>query len=99
MNVPASMRSGIIVCSTPVSRSTPSMVILGVPAIVLAVASESMALIVLAVLALVLVLVFMGLINSTLSSIYTAAVYQYAVTGEPSGYFRADLVQNAFRHK
>jgi len=74
-------------------------VIVGVPAIMLAVASESMALIVLAVLVLVLVLVFMGLINSTLSGIYTAAVYQYAVTGEPSGYFRADLVQNAFRRK
>ena len=25
--------------------------------------------------------------------------FQYAVTGEPSGYFRADLVENAFRHK
>lgn len=74
-------------------------VIIGVPAIMLAAASESVALIALAVLALVLVLVFMGLINSTLSGIYAAAVYQYAVTGEPSGYFRADLVQNAFRHK
>jgi hypothetical protein len=71
----------------------------GVPLIVLAVTSESVALIVLAVLVLVLVLVFMGLINSTLSGIYTAAVYQYAVTGETGGYFRQDMVQNAFRQK
>jgi hypothetical protein len=74
-------------------------VLLGVPAIVLAATSESIALVVLAVLVLVLVLVFMGLISSTLSGIYTAAVYQYAVTGETGGYFRRDLVQHAFRHK
>lgn len=73
--------------------------LVGVPVIVLAVTSESVALIVLAILVLVLVLVFMGLINSTLSGIYTAAVYQYAVTGETGGYFRQDLVQNAFRQK
>jgi hypothetical protein len=74
-------------------------VILAVPVIILAVAAESVALVVLVVLALVLTLVFLGLISSTLSGIYTAAVYQYAVTGEPSGYFRSDLVQNAFRPK
>ena len=74
-------------------------VILAVPVIILAVAAESVALVVLVVLALVLTLVFLGLISSTLGGIYTAAVYQYAVTGEPSGYFRSDLVQNAFRPK
>ena len=75
------------------------VVLLGVPAIALAAMSESVALVVLAVLVLVLALVFMGLINSTLSGIYTAAVYQYAVTGETGSYFRQDLVQHAFRHK
>jgi len=75
------------------------VVLLGVPAIALVAMSESVALVVLAVLALVLALVFMGLINSTLSGIYTAAVYQYAVTGETGSYFRQDLVQHAFRHK
>jgi hypothetical protein len=51
------------------------------------------------VVVMVLALVFLGLINSTLSGIYTAAVYQYAVTGETSSFFRQDLVQNAFRQK
>ncbi|MFQ5593751.1 MAG: DUF6159 family protein [Anaerolineae bacterium] len=74
-------------------------ILLGVPAIVLAAMSESVALIVLAVLLLVLVLLFIGLISSTLSGIFTAAVYQYAVTGATGDYFREDLVQNAFRRK
>ncbi|RME42834.1 MAG: hypothetical protein D6791_16800, partial [Chloroflexi bacterium] len=73
--------------------------VLGVPAIVLAAMSKSVALIVLAILVFVLVLVFLGLINSALSGIYTAAVYQYAVTGEAGHYFREDLVRNAFRQQ
>ncbi|MFQ5855563.1 MAG: DUF6159 family protein [Anaerolineae bacterium] len=75
------------------------VVLVGVPVIVLAAMSKSVILIVLAILILVLALVFLGLINSALSGIYTAAVYQYAVTGEAGGYFREDLVQNAFRRK
>jgi hypothetical protein len=47
--------------------------------------------------ALVLVLVIFGLIRSTLEGIYTAAVYQYAVEGQHSGFFDEDLVKNAFR--
>lgn len=76
-----------------------AVVLLGVPVIVLAAMSKSVVLIVLAILILVLALVFLGLINSALSGIYTAAVYQYAVTGETAGYFRQDLVQNAFRRR
>ncbi len=75
------------------------VVLVGVPAIVLAAMSESVALIALTILILVLVLVFLGLINSALSGIYTAAVYQYAVTGEAGHYFREDLVRNAFRQQ
>ncbi len=75
------------------------VILASVPLIILAVSAESLALIVLVVVVLALALVFIGLINSTLSGIYTAAVYQYAVTGETSSYFRQDLVQNAFRHK
>lgn len=78
---------------------TLGVILLGVPAIVLAAMSESAALMVLTVLVFVLVLIFMGLINSALGGIYTAAVYQYAVTGDTAGYFREDLVQNAFRRK
>ncbi|MBN2502170.1 MAG: hypothetical protein JXB38_15405 [Anaerolineales bacterium] len=46
---------------------------------------------------LVLTLVLIGLISSTLNGIYTAAVYQYATTGEAGEFFNPDLVQNAFR--
>ncbi|HCS38545.1 MAG TPA: hypothetical protein DIW44_03035 [Anaerolineaceae bacterium] len=38
-----------------------------------------------------------SLINSTLTGIYTAAVYQYAATGEAGSFFELDAVQNAFR--
>ena len=46
---------------------------------------------------MVLLLVVIGLVSSTLSSIYTSAVYQYAVTGETGGFFDDQLVQQAFR--
>ncbi len=75
------------------------VILAGVPLIILAINAESVALIVLVVVVLVLALVFIALINSTLSGIYTAAVYQYAMTGETGSYFRQDLVQNAFRQK
>ncbi len=45
---------------------------------------------------LILGLVFIGLINSTLSGIYSAAVYQYAASGETSPYFDNELVRNTF---
>lgn len=51
------------------------------------------------VVLLVIVLVLMGLISSTLTGIYTAAVYQYAVSGEAGEWFDANLVRNAFRTK
>lgn len=47
----------------------------------------------------VMLLVIAGLISSTLNSIYTAAVYQYATTGESGQFFDPQLVENAFRHK
>jgi hypothetical protein len=47
--------------------------------------------------ALLLVLVIFGLVRSTLEGIYSAAVYQYAVEGQHSGFFDEDLVKNAFR--
>jgi hypothetical protein len=67
--------------------------------ITFAVMSGSVAIVVLIAVILVLALVLLGVVNSALSGIYTAAVYQYAVTGESDGYFRQDMVQNAFRVK
>lgn len=48
---------------------------------------------------LVLLLVLLGLVSATLNGIYTAAVYQYAVSGETGEWFNAALVQNAFKVK
>ncbi len=45
---------------------------------------------------MVVALVLLGLINSTLSGIYAAAVYQYAATGETGGFFDDNLVKNSF---
>jgi hypothetical protein len=48
---------------------------------------------------LVLALVFLGLISSALSGIYTAAVYQYAATGETGQFFETEIIENAFKIK
>jgi len=50
------------------------------------------------VIATVLVL-GLSLISSALSGIYSAAVYNFAVTGEPGTYFEQGLVEEAFRLK
>ncbi|MGA9531083.1 MAG: DUF6159 family protein [Anaerolineales bacterium] len=48
-------------------------------------------------LLLVPVFLLLGLLNTTLSGIYQAAVYSYATTGEAGTFFPPDLVQRAFR--
>ena len=50
-------------------------------------------------IALVLVLVGIGLVQSTLNGIYTAAVYQYATGSQLTSDFKPELVQEAFRQK
>ena len=47
----------------------------------------------------VMLIVIVGLVSSTLNSIYTAAVYQYATTGQSGQFFDSQLVENAFRRK
>lgn len=74
-------------------------IVLGIPLILLAVNLESVALIVGVIVVETVIMLFLGLMNSTLSGIYTAAVYQYAVTGETGGYLSPEMVQGAFRHK
>ena len=57
--------------------------------------------VILVVMAILLVasLIVIGLVNSTLSGIYAAAVYRFAAEGETGGYFKPELVQEAFRSK
>jgi len=73
--------------------------ILGIPIFILVASTHSPVLITLTALLFVLVFVFMGLISSTLNGIYVAAVYRYAAEGEASGFFSAEMVQEAFRLK
>ena len=55
--------------------------------------------IVLVVGLVIMLIVIVGLVSSTLNCIYTAAVYQYATTGQSGQFFDSNLVENAFRQK
>jgi hypothetical protein len=61
--------------------------------------AESFVLAITLVVLLVLALIALGLIQSALTGIYTAAVYLYAADGFTSGVFDADMIRNAFRTK
>jgi hypothetical protein len=73
--------------------------LIGVPLIVLAAVSQSFVLLGIAVLLVVLAALALGLISSTLTGIYSAAVYQFAAEGEVAGGFSAEMIQSAFRVK
>ncbi len=76
-----------------------AVILLFVPVFVVVVPTKSILLIVLSAVALVLLLVLIGLVSSTLNGIYVAAVYRFAAEGDAGGYFREDLVKEAFRLK
>ena len=78
---------------------TLAVILVGVPLIVLAAMAQSLIAIGLAVLVLVLALLALGVISSTLSGIYSAAVYRYAAEGEIGGAFSPEMIQSAFRAK
>ena len=71
---------------------TLSMILASLALIALESASLAFGIFVLMVIALILI----GLINSTLSGIYAAAVYQYAETGHTGGFFDDSMVQRTF---
>lgn len=73
------------------------VILLGIPTFILVISTNSPALIALTALLFVLIFVFVGLINSTLTGIYVAAVYRYAAEGEASGFFSEEMVMGAFR--
>ncbi len=75
------------------------VILLGIPFFILAISLESLALIIAFGVIFLLVLVFLGLINSSLTGIYVAAVYRYAAEGEASGFFDEEMIQGAFRLK
>jgi hypothetical protein len=75
------------------------VVLLGIPTFIFVASTNSVAIIALAAVLFVLILVFLGLISSTLNGIYVAAVYRYAAEGEASGFFSEEMVRGAFRPK
>ena len=75
------------------------VILLGIPLVILAVMSGSVGLIVTAVALVIMLIMLISLVSSTLSGIYTAAVYRYATTGDTGGYFEADMVKDAFKLK
>jgi hypothetical protein len=75
------------------------VILIGIPFFILAASLEAWALMIAFGVIFVLVLVFLGLINSTLTGIYVAAVYRYAAEGEASGFFDEQMIQGAFRLK
>jgi ACR3 family arsenite efflux pump ArsB len=75
------------------------VILLGIPTFVFVASTNSVAIIALTALLFVLILVFLGLVSSTLNGIYVAAVYRYAAEGEASGFFSEEMVRGAFRPK
>lgn len=75
------------------------LILIFVPLLVLAIASQSTGLIVTVAIGFVLSLMLLALVNATLSGIYTAAVYRYAAEGDIADGFEPEMVQQAFRPK
>lgn len=75
------------------------VLLLFAPLYYLVISLESVSIIGLVLLTAVLILIIciLGLLKSTLEGIYSAAVYQYAVEGQSSGFFDENLVRGAFR--
>lgn len=74
-------------------------VILGVGAIYLMGFTGSALLTLPVIVVFVLLLLFLGLLSSALSGIFSAAVYSYAATGSAGGFFKEELIKGAFRAK
>ncbi len=76
--------------------ATLAILVVGGGLIMLAVASESVALIVLSVLLVVVAFVGVGLVNSAINGVFQASLYQYATTGEAGLFIDTELARNAF---
>lgn len=69
-----------------------------VPVLILAINLQSLVLIGGSIAVIILFLMLTGLVQSTLEGIYSAAVYQYATTGQAGAFFDEQLVRGAFVH-
>lgn len=75
------------------------ILLIGVPLFALGASADSPALFVAGMIVIVVLLIAIGLISSTLSGIYQAALYRYAVEGDAGEFFDRDLIEGAFKPK
>lgn len=75
------------------------VLIVFIPLIILAAVNQIWVLLGILAFLLVTILILSGLLNSSLTGIYTAAVYQFAVNGTTNGFFDPNMVQHAFAPK
>ncbi|MDQ5825429.1 MAG: DUF6159 family protein [Chloroflexota bacterium] len=75
------------------------ILVAGVPLFLMAVASNSAALMLLVVVAIVLVVMAISLFGAALNGVFQAALYNYASTGTAGQGFDEHLVRDAFRSK
>jgi hypothetical protein len=75
------------------------VVFLNVVFVIAALAADLFAIAILVVALSVIGLIILNLITSTLTGIYTAAVYRYAAGNASGDFFPEDLVTNAFRRR
>lgn len=76
-----------------------ALILVGIPLIIVTASLHSLPLVIAVASLFLIALVAAGLISSTLSGIYTAAVYQFATTGSAGTYFDQNQIQAAFRAK
>jgi len=76
-----------------------AIILLGIGGVALGVNIDSAPVAIAAAVIATILVLGLSLISSALSGIYSAAVYNYAVTGEPGTYFEQGLVEDAFRLK
>jgi len=72
------------------------VLLLGIPAILLAFNAQYILLGIILIFTVLLLLAFIGLAHGCLNGIYTAAVYQFASSGKSSTFFDDSMVRGAF---
>jgi hypothetical protein len=78
---------------------TVGLIVLMIPLMMVAAALENFVLIIGVIVLFVMAFVLLGLVNSALSGIYAAAVYNYAANGKTGDFFDPAIIKNAFRSK
>lgn len=73
-----------------------TLLIIFVPLLILVAINELWVVGAILLFVFVTVLILSGLFKASLNGIYSAAVYQYAVTGKTGQYFDSEIVRNAF---